>query len=417
MIDNIINRAEVLIQQQKYAEAEKLLKDVLVTNPTDIHVLALLAEVNLQLDKSEEADTLINSAIGLSPEIGHLFYIKARISIQRKKYDESEANIKQALELDPADADFYALWASIKLARKQYDSALELANKSLELDAQNLLGLNTRSTALLKLNNKEESFKTIEGALREDPNNAYTHSNYGWSLLEKGDHKKALEHFREALKNDPDFEYAQAGMVEALKASNIFYRIFLKYVFWISNLTSKYQWGIIIGFYLGVRLLKSLASNNEALQPFLIPVIVLLALIAFSTWVIGPISNLFLRLNKYGKHLLDKKEIMSSNFVGASFLVFLLGALFYFIANDSKFLTIAFFGFAMMLPLGSMFTPSKVKHSMVIYTIIMAAIGLGAIVNTFNTGEMFNALTPVFVIGLVAFQWIANFLIIKESNV
>lgn len=417
MLENMLGRAELLVQQKKYDEAGKLLKDLLRNNPNDVYVLSLLAEVNLMENNIEDANTLINSAIGISPDASHLFYIKARISIQKDKYDDAEENLKHALELDPSDADYYSLWASVKLSRKQYDSALELSNKALELDAENLLGLNTRSTALLKLDKKEESFKTIEGALREDPNNAYTHSNYGWSLLEKGNHKKALEHFREALKNDPNFEYAQAGMVEALKANNIFYKLFLKYAFWIGNLTAKYQWGVIIGFYVGFRVLKSIARSNEAWQPYLIPLIVLLAFLAFSTWVIAPISNLFLRLNVYGRHLLTKNEIVSSNFVGLSLLIFLIGVVSYFVVGDDKFLPVAAFGFAMMLPFGSMLSPTKYKYSLVIYAGVMAFIGLGAIYKTFATGEVFNFWTTLFILGFVAFQWVANFLLIKESNV
>jgi tetratricopeptide (TPR) repeat protein len=398
-------------------EAERLLKDVLNDHPNDVYLLSLLAEVSLQQDKIESADHLINTAIGMSPESAHLFYIKARIAVQKVEYDEAEKNLQQSLALDPADADYYSLWAVLKLTRKQYEKALALANKALELDAENLLGLNTRSTALLKLNKSEDAFKTIEGALREDPNNAYTHANYGWSLLEQGNHKKASEHFREALKNDPNSAYAQAGMVEALKANNLFYKLFLKYAFWIGNLTKKYQWGIIIGFYLGFKLLNSIARNNEALHPYLIPLIILLACMAFSTWLITPLSNLLLRLNTHGKYLLDKKERMSSNFVGVSFLVFLLGFIFYFAASDDKFLTVAAFGFTMMLPYSAMFSPSKVNYSLIIYAAAMTLLGAGAILNTFITGEIFNVLTPVYILSFVAFQWVANYLLIKESNV
>lgn len=417
MTENIVSRAELLIQQQKFVEAEKLLKDVLSSDPNDVYVLTLLAEVNLQLKKIEGATALINSAIAINPEAAHLFYVKARIAIEKNEYDDAEKNIAQSLKLDPRDANYYALWASMKLARKQYDRALELANKTLELDSANLLGLNIRSTALLKLNKSTESFQTIEGALREDPNNAYTHANYGWNLLEKGEHRKALEHFREALKIDPNFEYAQAGMLEALKASNVFYRLFLKYSFWIGNLTAKYQWAVIIGFYFGFRMLRSLASSNETLRPYLTPLIILLGIIAFSTWIITPIGNLFLRLNKYGQHLLSKKELMSSNFVGISFLVFVIGVVCYFILIDDKFLTLAAFGFSMMLPYGAMFAKTKYKHALIIYAGIMTVLGIAAVTNTFSTGQVFNGLTPVFIIGFVIFQWVANFIIIKESNV
>lgn len=414
--DGRLSKISILIQQKKYAEAERLLKNFLTEDANNIYLLSLLAEVKLQQDQLDEALVIVNNAIGLSPDADHLFYIRARIAVQQDRYDDAEKDIAQATAIDPNDGDYFAFHASIKLDRKQYDDALNLSNKALELDAENLLGLNIRSTALLKLNRKEDSFNTIEGALREDPNNAFTHANYGWGLLEKGDHKKALEHFKESLKSDPNFTLAQAGMVEALKASNPVYRLFLKYSFWMGNMTSKYQWGVILGFYFGVKFLRGIAHNSDTLRPYLVPIIVVLSLLAFSTWIMNPIGNLFLRLNRYGNFLLDKNEKMSSNFVGISLLVCIAGLLSYFIANDEKFLTVAAFGLAMMLPFGSMFSPSKYKHALLIYAVVMAAVGLAAITLTFSTGQMFNVMTPVFLIGFIGFQWAANYLTISAGK-
>ena len=417
MTDSKINRAQLLFQQKRYADAEKLLMDLLGTDPYDLLVLSLLAEVNLLQDNFDKASTFLKSALAIRPDAHHLYYIKARIAIQLDKYDEAEKDIKQAIEYDASDADYYALWSSIKLTRKKYEDALSLADRALSLDAENILALNIRSTASLKLNNPDEAFKSIENALREDPTNAYTHANFGWNLLEKRSYEKALEHFREALKNDPNFDYAKAGMVEALKAKNVIYRWFLKYSFWMSNLTEKYQWAVIIGFYFGFRGLKSIASSNEQLQPYLTPLIVLLALVAFSTWVITPLSNLFLRLNKYGKFLLSENEMRSSNFVGISATIFAIGIAFYFLTGKEYFLPVAVFGFAMMVPLSVMFSPAKFKYSLPIYTAVLTLLGIGAIVNTFMTGELFNSLTVIFIFGFVAFQWLANFFMIKASNV
>lgn len=415
MTENQISRVEILIQHKKYPEAERILKDLLRTEPGNVYYLTLLAEVNLQQGNLKVANEIINNAIGIAPDSSYLFYVKARVALEEKNSKEAEQSLMQAVALDPYDADYFALWAYVKLAQKQYTNALELADKALEIDAENLLGLNTRSTALLKLDNKEEAFITIEGALREDPNNAFTHANYGWSLLEKGDHKKALVHFKESLKNDPTLAYAQAGMTEALKANNVIYRLFLKYAFWIGNLTAKYQWAVIIGFYFGSSFLRSLARRNEALQPYLFPVVILLALVAFSTWVITPISNLFLRFNAYGKYLLNQNEKRSSNFVGISAFLFLVGLVLFFVTQDQKYVTVAGFGFAMMVLYGTMFAPSK-YNSLLIYAIAMTLIGAGAIAITFSAGELFNALTNLFIFGFIAYQWVANYFVIKEDN-
>ncbi len=411
-----LSRVDILIQQDKFDEAEKILKDLLSEEPNNVVLLSLFAEVNLQQDRLDIARKVIDNAIGLAPDSAHLFFVRARISIGQENYKDAEKDISQAIQLDPDDANYFALLAHVKLSRKQFEEALTLANKALAIDAENLLGLNTRSAALIKLDKSEESFLTIEGALREDPNNAYTHANYGWGLLEKGNHKKALEHFKESLKNDPNFAYAQAGMLESLKATNVAYRLFLRYSFWMGNLTSKYQWGVIIGFYLGSRVLRTIANNNEALQPFLVPLIIILALIAFSTWVMRPISNLFLRFNKYGQLLLGKDEKLSSNFVAVSLGIFLLGVILYVVFTDEKYLVVTAFGFAMMLPYSLMFSPSKYKHAFLIYAIAMTVVGVLAIGLVFAEEELFNTMSMIFIFGFIGFQWIANFLLIKEDN-
>ncbi len=415
--DRRLSKIKVLIGQKRFGEAEKILSNLITEDSNNVHFLSLLAEVYLQQDKYEKASSIIQNAIGISPDEAHLYYVKSRIAILQDDLITGEKNINHAIQLDPNDANYFALLSKIKLGKKQFEEALKTANKALEIDPENILALNTRSSALIKLNRSDESFETIEGALREDPNNAYSHANYGWGLLEKGNHKKALKHFKEALSNDPNFDYAQLGMIEALKAANPLYRLFLKYQFFMSNLTAKNQWGVIIALYFGFRGLKTLARSNEALQPYLIPVIIALALIFFSTWIIEPLSNLFLRFNTYGQLLLDKKEKMSSNFVAISLGIFLVGVLSYLISWDNRMLIIAVFGFTMMLPLAMMFSSSKNEHVLLNYTIALIIIGLIAIGLTFWTGEMFNTMTIVYILGFIAFQWIANYIMIKEDNV
>ncbi len=410
--DNRFLKVHLLFEQRKYAEAEQILKNLLTEDPNNSGYLAMFAEANLLQDKLDIAYSVINGAIGLAPDAPYLYHIKARIAIERDNWDEAEKSINHSITIDPNDADYFALLAHIKLLRKQYTTALENANIALSIDAEHILALNTRSTALIKLNRSQEAFNTIQGALREDPNNAYTHANYGWSLLEKGEHKKALEHFKAALQNDPNSEYAQAGMLEALKANNWIYRVFLQYSFWIGNLTSKYQWAFVIGFYFVFKTFRAMAKTN----PALIPLVVVLAVIAFSTWIIHPISNLFLRFNLYGQLLLDKKEKMSSNFVAVALLVAVFGIFFYFISSDVFFLAITIFGLAMMPPLGMIFVETKPKNALFLYTIAMALVGIAAISNIFSTGELYNPLSTIFILGFVAFQWIANFIVINNSN-
>ncbi len=333
-----------------------------------------------------------------------------------RKYNEAEENLRQAISLDPADADYHAVLAAVKLQRKNYQEALDLANHALELEPANLNALNIRSSALVKLDKKDEAFATIEGALRENPNNAHTHANYGWGQLEKGSPKKALEHFREALKNDPDSPMAQAGMQEALKARYLPYRWFLKYAFWIGNMSAKYQWFIIIGFYLLARGLGEIADSNPALAPFIYPIMIVYSLMAFSTWVIGPISNLFLRLNPYGKHLLDKNEMRASTLVGLLVAGSLLALVAFLVTQNIGWAALAAFLFSFMIPAAMVYKPASNRWLLVTGAIVLFGLGSFASYISFLGQVFVNQISIYYLYGLIGFQFLANYLLIKDDN-
>jgi tetratricopeptide (TPR) repeat protein len=414
--ESILAKIEVLIEQKKLTEAEAMLRDLISQDPNNVNLLVLMAQLCLKQDNIQAAQAAIESALALAPDESMVFQIKARVEIEQKDFDAALTSLNKAIELNPTEPNHFALLSNLYLNRKMFDESLKQADLALELDPENLLALNMRSAALLKLNKKEQSFQTIEGALREDPNNPYTHANYGWGLLEKGDHKKALIHFQESLKNDPQNESARYGMLEAIKASNPFYRLFLKYSFWMSNMTSSYQWGVLIGFYVLQRFLIGAANENSDLKLFLVPLVYLLGFIAFSTWIIDPISNLFLRFNKYGKILLEKHQKTSSNFVAVSLGICLLGFLLYLSLANDAYLSLVVFGFGMMVPLGVVFLPIPKQRLTAIYTLAMTLIGLSSVVSAFTTSVYPNSITGYFFLSFILFQVFYNFLTIKANN-
>ncbi|SKC40388.1 tetratricopeptide repeat protein [Ohtaekwangia koreensis] len=414
MIQSQLERAQQLVTQQRYKDAETELRSILAQDPNNTQALALFAICLSELDRQPEAIQIIQSAIGQEPDNDYLLYLQSLFYFKADKLKDSEKFIRNAIAYDPHNADYLGLLAAIKLNQKEWKEALEYANNGLENDPDNLQCLNARSTALYKLDKKEEAYSTIQEALNKNPENELTHTNLGWSLLEKGEHKKALEHFREALKINPNYTYAKAGLVEGLKARYWFYRIFLKYSFWISNFKGQQQWIIIIGLYIGVRVLRNVAESNPALAPLLYPIVYLYMAFAISTWVITPLSNLFLRLNVYGRYALREEEISSSNLVGISLLVSIAGFAGLLLTGNFLFMMLGIFGIAMMIPLSSMYNPVKKSSRtiLMVYTGFLALTGIGAMYEFMNTGEI-GMLSNVFIFGVLIYQWVANALIVR----
>lgn len=414
MTDHLLERASQLVTLKRYQEAEKYIKDVLAAEPQNTNALILLAVCKTELKQYKEAIVSIKAALAQEPTNPEVLHIYSFILFNKDDYSESEKYINSAILFDPQNADYFALLANIKLQKKEWESALTQANKGLAIDPENITCLNVRSTALFKLERKQEAYETIAESLSNDPENDYTHTNIGWGLLEKGDHKKALEHFREALKINPENSSAKAGLVQGLKARYLFYRIFLKYAFWIGNMKGGLQWGIIIGFYLGARVLRYIVATNESFAPFINPIIFLYTLFAISTWVIGPLSNLFLRLNVYGRYALSPEQIRSSNFVGVALLTGIIGFLLLIIMDNPIFFMMGIFGLTMMIPLSSMFNPPKETNKRILigYTIALVAVAVLEMLQYMTTEKM-SVLASVYLIGIFVYGWIANAMIIR----
>jgi len=413
-MDLLLERAQQLIQLQRYKEAEKELRLLLSQHPNQTEALALFSICLAEQGQLEEALKTIQSAISNEPDNDYLLYLHSLFLFKSDKIKESERAILNAIAFHPRNADYFGLLAAINISQKEFEKALANANEGLAIDPDNLQCLNMRSNALFKLDKKDEAYATIQEALRHDPENELTHANLGWGLLEKGEHKKALEHFKEALKINPNSSYAKAGLIEGLKARYLFYRWFLKYAFWISNMKGKNQWAIIIGLYIGIRLIDFVADNNPQLAMILKPIVYLYIAFALSTWIIAPLSNLFLRLNVYGRFALSKDEIQASNFVGIAFFIGVSALLYYLFSKDLVYLITGIVGVTMMIPFSSMFNPKKPSSKKLLlgYTILLGVIGLLSIAQCAATGDV-SILLPIYTFGVLIYGWVVNAMVIR----
>jgi tetratricopeptide (TPR) repeat protein len=230
-MDPHIERAQVLIEQGRYELAEEQIRQALVHTPNDSHAHGMLAYCLCQRQQLKEALAEARMAVHLGPDQSHAHYIHAHVLDRMDNLKEAEASVRQAIAINPTEAAYHGKLAGLKLQQRQWQEALEASEAGLEHDAEHVLCNNLRAQALVKLGRRAEAGLTMDAVLARDPDNAYTHANQGWAMLERGDHRKAMEHFREALRLEPTMEWARAGIVEALKARNVVYRVMLKYFY------------------------------------------------------------------------------------------------------------------------------------------------------------------------------------------
>lgn len=333
-----LRRAEHLLNQDRFSEAQTEVKSYLASNPEDAQGLIILVQTHLGLGQNEKADAVVDNILKLDATDPIVLYLKGVTLAQLGKRSNALKFFNSALSFNPTFVEAHASLAMIHFQEGRFEEALAAANAGLEIDAENVNCLNQRSRALLKLGRKEEGIEADWQALKSDPMNPHTHATIGFGELEKGNIGNAKKHFREALRLDPNNEYAKVGMMHAIKSTNIYYRLFLKYIFWMQGLKPSVRWAVVIIGYLLIQTLNRYASDLGALSPVADVIIYAYLFFAISTWIIGPISNIFLRFHAFGKYLLSEEDIKTANLSAILLGISLVGLSIFLSSGDEEVL-------------------------------------------------------------------------------
>ena len=168
-ISTLLERADLLLEQGRYKDAEGYIKQVLEQEPENDEALALLARSYINSGKIDEGIQAINRAIAIDPNNSFYFYLLA-FGYYRKDMNTAAINtLHKAIELNPYYAEYFGLLSLIHIEERDFELALEKANEGLALNARNITCLNARATALNKLKRTEAAFETMQDALSEDP--------------------------------------------------------------------------------------------------------------------------------------------------------------------------------------------------------------------------------------------------------
>jgi tetratricopeptide (TPR) repeat protein len=401
-----LERGIQLFEIGRYQDAIPYFQTALTEDSNNSSAKYFLAQSFFLTKDIEKALNLTLSLRSEIPNSANVYFLLSQIYLSQDNLKESEENIDKAIEINPYDEHAFGQKAYILISKKNFEDALNFANEGLAINPKSNFCLNARTTALTKLDKKEEAKSSIENLLEDDPEDAHSHANVGWSYLEHNDTKKALTHFKEALSLDPNLDFARSGMVTAIKSKNKIYNLYLRYSFWISKQSGKNQWIFIIGIFI-VYKLSAKAITASGYTSLLIPLIIVYLLFALGTWIMEPLSNMLLMLDKYGKYLLNKKEKLS----GQIFFGLLIGALVTFLCNlatqNDYFTILSLACLAAVLPLtrGAL---AYTKNSrlinfaygvvMIIAPILMPLIGVSLDTTIITVAVMF-----------VAYTWLSNF--------
>jgi tetratricopeptide (TPR) repeat protein len=415
-------RAEMLMGQSRVDMAEKELRQSLAADPNEARAHALLGLCLSEQERFKEATQHAEQSIALAPDEGFSHYALGCVLSERDRPAEAEKALREAVRLEPEEPQFLGILASVFGQQERWREALAAAEEGLRIDPDDVNCINVRALALNHLGRKDEAVATTAAALAHDPENALTHTSHGWTLLRQNQHEKAMEHFREALRLDSELDWARAGILEALKARHFVYRLALQYFFWMSTLSSRARWGVIIGLYIVFRIVRNVIRSNPETGPYLWPVVGLYMAFVMLTWTAQPLFTLLLRLNRFGRLALSREEIMGSNLVGGSILGLIVFVVAGLVTGVSHWFMGSLTCWLLIIPLSATFSCDKgwPRTVMAGYTAALAVAGFAGMVllvvlGKAEEGQLGQGLFVVrtlciagLIIGGIAAAWVGN---------
>lgn len=408
----ILERVQLLLSQGRIEEADKQIRAYLEEDPTSEYGRYLLAYILFYKGESRKSEEVLLQLQSEDPENTAYLALLAEINLKEEEYEAAEHKTDQLLEMDPHEVRFHNLKSRLKFAQRYYDGALRFANSALVIDPENLEALNQKALLAGILGDKNVASNAVLEALEQNPEDPYTIANHGHQLLQQGKVKEALERLSEALRLNPTNSLARYAMQEALKSRFWPYRMFYKYIHFMSRLTEKGSWTVLIGIFVVYQVILRVGRSNEALGAFLMPLAYTMAALFLLSWIINPLMNLYLMTNPYGQLLLDSEEKKMAKLTGLSLVFALISFCLWYIQGVDIFLFATLFFVALMIPLGSFLSPysKSNKQKLIYFTAGIFIVGvLGIILNSLM-------LMNFAFIGIFIYQFVANSMAISSSS-
>ena len=393
----LYQQIQTLINRDKIDMALKMISAALTDYPDSDELYSLLASAYVKIKDFKQAQQAINTGIGLNPENDYLFYLNAHVALEHDNYKLAVEHIDQAIGLNPYSATYFGTKSMIFINQKKYTEAIEAALNGLDLDPEDPMCNNMLSMAQTRAGLSGEAFNRLENMLADDPENELTQANTGYYYLRQGDPHKAKEHFAAALNSDPEYDFARTGMLQAIKSTNWFYRKLLQFSYWMDEINSKYRWGFIIGLVLIVKVIPILSI------PYLIFV--------FWTWFTGPISDMIIYFDKYGRYLMKARTIMLTQ-VNISILILGILSLTAGVILHGSFLLLAFSFLLTTIPVYLMSSVTKLRNQLALGAFGAAYIGAGiwGVCLGYFMNQSVELAVSMLIISAVIFSWAVAFL-------
>jgi tetratricopeptide (TPR) repeat protein len=209
---------EVLMRQNRRAEAADINAAILKDNPKDSDARGLQASLLLDRGDVQKAISELQAVVNAAPDNFVARYNLGRAHVARGEWEQARQQftdaIRERLDYLPARLAL----AQLQVMREEYDPALKSVVEILQIDRQNGPARMIQAAALMGEKKYPEARQVLESIRQANPAAPDIDFSLGMVSMKQGNLKEAEEIFRKAYAANPKDSRGLAGLVESLAA-------------------------------------------------------------------------------------------------------------------------------------------------------------------------------------------------------
>lgn len=204
------------------AEAEKIYRQFLQSNPNHPEALYLLGALVSQRGETESAIDLIRQSIAAAPNHADAHRNLGLLLAKQGRLDESLDSFSRAVQLNPNDYQALRNAAKVLALQDKLDDALSAYRRVIQLKPD-FAEAQLEFAYILSLQSRfQNALAAYSTALKIKPNLAAAHLGLGHIYRTMNLFDKALDSFRQAARLDPNLAEAHAGTAMVLAMTQKF---------------------------------------------------------------------------------------------------------------------------------------------------------------------------------------------------
>ncbi|MCP4271765.1 MAG: tetratricopeptide repeat protein [Gammaproteobacteria bacterium] len=176
--NKLIDKATQLEKEEKFEEAERIYREILLQEPDNVTVMRLWAGLGIKQKRFSEAEPLLRRAVEKAPDFNQAWHDLFTVQYEQEKHTDAIKSAIALTKLKPNDIKPRVMLASAHAGAGEHQMAVQLFDKALEIAPGYVGALCSKGNSCRTIGDQEGAIAAFRKSIEVNP----LHTEPYWSL-------------------------------------------------------------------------------------------------------------------------------------------------------------------------------------------------------------------------------------------